>query len=143
MKTELTQRIFNEITNKRIALLTEIIRDGNEISSTCATYLLSLIPTKEAAEVMLALIEEIDDIGEAHDLTSALVAHSPFRDEIRPRLEKIFAEEIDELAGLYEETEQFDPRLLALPDRAAEIAIALEEDFIRRTNERKDGSWIL
>ena len=144
METGPFHRIFNEVTNKRIDLLADIIRTGNELSCTCATYLLSLIPTKHAAEVMLILIEEMDDdIGTMHDMASALIAHSPFRDELRPRLEKLFEKEVDEIAALYDETSEFDPRLLSMSDRALEIAMALEEEFIRQVNVRKTGEWIL
>ena len=129
-------QIINEVIQKRIALLADIITAGNGESAVMAVVQLALIGTKESADALMQLIEKnVCRVHQEH-LIGTLIICSPFRNDYRERLLQI--ERYKELIiHMYSDAEAYDQNLFA-PPLWQEIAKACVSEFIRKLHAIND-----
>lgn len=133
MLTPRSQEIATKVIQRRIALLTEIIRIGNEASATMAGLRLALIGTKESTDALMELIRTSDD-QEVQEMLAGLIVLCPSRNDYRAELESI--EHIREMIGeAYADAAEIDPRVLEVVPLWQVTAKAIDARYVKELSK--------
>lgn len=113
------QEIIDRIVEERIALLAELIRQGEEPNASIAAEQLSLIGTKQAAETLSELFVELKD-----ETLAFMLLVSPFKDDYKTLIEENLGPEA--VAEACAELKDFDPRITSVYSLIEAVAEAIE-----------------
>ncbi|OGM94232.1 hypothetical protein A2524_00995 [Candidatus Wolfebacteria bacterium RIFOXYD12_FULL_48_21] len=131
------REIVNEIIQKRIAVLTGIIANKDDMeSATLAVMQLGLIGTKESADALMSVAEQTSDTEMKDTIIQSLIIFSPFRNDYRERIERMCSDASD-VEEAYAATTACNQRLLD-PPLWQEIAEACASEFTRKLGAIND-----